>query len=99
MVAMDCKNRKPVKVVIIGTQFIETNPLSFKSVVQSLTGKDSCVAWVEESSYKSRKRRRTVEKSGGNAAAMQSKCRSFKDWDRLMLELPPADDLCWVWGD
>lgn len=96
---MDCKNRKPVKVVIIGTQYIETNPLSFKSVVQSLTGKDSCVAWVEESSYKSRKRRRTVDKSSGDAAAELSNCRSFNDWDALMLELPPAEELSWVWGN
>ncbi|KAJ9691026.1 hypothetical protein PVL29_013274 [Vitis rotundifolia] len=95
---MDCKNQKPVKVVIIGTQYIETNPLSFKSVVQSLTGKDSCVAWIEESSYKSRKRRRTVDKPSGDAPAELSNCRSFNDWDGLMLELPPAEELSWVWG-
>ncbi|WOG97853.1 hypothetical protein DCAR_0417194 [Daucus carota subsp. sativus] len=33
--------REPVRVVIVSTQYIETDPASFKSVVQSLTGKHS----------------------------------------------------------
>ncbi|KAI8524369.1 hypothetical protein RHMOL_Rhmol13G0145300 [Rhododendron molle] len=40
----------PVKVVHIDTQYVETDPLSFKSVVQSLTGMNSTVALMEESS-------------------------------------------------
>lgn len=40
----------PVKVVYIDTQYVETDPLSFKSVVQSLTGMNSTVALMEESS-------------------------------------------------
>ncbi|XVE51618.1 hypothetical protein DITRI_Ditri02bG0056300 [Diplodiscus trichospermus] len=40
-----------VKVVLIDTQYVHTDPLSFKSVVQRLTGKDCCVAWIEESSF------------------------------------------------
>nr|GLL47192.1 VQ motif protein [Ipomoea trifida] len=36
--------RECVKVVVINTQYIETDARSFKSVVQSLTGKDSPVA-------------------------------------------------------
>ena len=103
------RNREPVKVVIIATQFIEANPMSFKSVVQSLTGKDSCVSWVEESSYKSRKRSRSAEKSsgGGDTADMAAAAAvkfsryqsSFQDWDGLMLELPPPEEMRWVWGD
>ncbi|KAL4365929.1 hypothetical protein HN51_026325 [Arachis hypogaea] len=34
-------NKGPVKVVIINTQYVETDATSFKSVVQKLTGKDS----------------------------------------------------------
>ncbi|KAG5597470.1 hypothetical protein H5410_038702 [Solanum commersonii] len=34
----------PVKIVIINTQYIETDASSFKSVVQKLTGKNSTVA-------------------------------------------------------
>lgn len=34
-------NREAVKVVIINTQYVATDAMSFKSVFQSLTGKDS----------------------------------------------------------
>jgi len=34
-------NRNPVKIVIIYTQYVETDSTSFKFVVQKLTGKDS----------------------------------------------------------
>ncbi|KEH38408.1 hypothetical protein MtrunA17_Chr2g0312981 [Medicago truncatula] len=34
-------SRNPVKIVIINTQYVETDATSFKSVVQKLTGKDS----------------------------------------------------------
>lgn len=33
--------RAPVRVVIISTQFIETEPANFKTIVQRLTGKQS----------------------------------------------------------
>ncbi|GMY33571.1 VQ motif-containing protein 1-like [Fagus crenata] len=46
-----------VKVVVINTHYVETDPTSFKSAVQSLTGKDSCVAWIENSSYDAAKRK------------------------------------------
>ncbi|CAL5185372.1 unnamed protein product [Lathyrus oleraceus] len=36
-----CSNKKPVKIVIITTQYVETDAMSFKSVVQKLTGKYS----------------------------------------------------------
>ncbi|KAG2684768.1 hypothetical protein I3760_10G090200 [Carya illinoinensis] len=60
---------KAVKVVHIDTQYVETDPLNFKSVVQSLTGKDSCVAWIEKSSFGANKRKRspvTVNNGGGS---------------------------------
>ncbi|XP_028783112.1 VQ motif-containing protein 1-like [Neltuma alba] len=34
-------SKKPVKIVIISTQYVQTDAGSFKSVVQKLTGKDS----------------------------------------------------------
>ncbi|XWS19846.1 hypothetical protein CRYUN_Cryun31cG0051800 [Craigia yunnanensis] len=58
-----------VKVVLIDTQYVETDPLSFKSVVQRLTGKDCCVAWIEESSFSGRK---TETKVAGKVAAERS---------------------------
>ncbi|KAF5736334.1 VQ motif-containing protein 1-like [Tripterygium wilfordii] len=33
--------REEVKVVFIDTQYVQTDPVNFKSVVQRLTGKDS----------------------------------------------------------
>ncbi|PON72635.1 VQ motif containing protein [Parasponia andersonii] len=50
---MGSPNRGVVKVVLIETQYIETDKTSFKSVVQSLTGKDACVSsWnIEKSSF------------------------------------------------
>ncbi|XP_047313401.1 VQ motif-containing protein 10-like [Impatiens glandulifera] len=40
-----------LKVVYISTRYVETDPLSFKSVVQSLTGKKSSVdSWEEKNS-------------------------------------------------
>ncbi|XP_021904754.1 VQ motif-containing protein 10-like [Carica papaya] len=39
------------KVKLIDTHYVETDLRSFKSVVQSLTGKDASVKWMEESSF------------------------------------------------
>ncbi|KAA8526684.1 hypothetical protein F0562_008113 [Nyssa sinensis] len=40
---MSSGNREPIKVVIINTQYVETDAVNFRSVVQRLTGKDSTV--------------------------------------------------------
>lgn len=48
-----------MKVVLIDTRYVKADPTSFKSVVQSLTGKDSCVAWVENSSVNGTKKSTT----------------------------------------
>ena len=50
-------NREPVKVVIINTHYVETDAMSFKSVVQKLTGKDSTVAEGKEKDGKILKER------------------------------------------
>ncbi|KAJ4703868.1 VQ motif-containing protein [Melia azedarach] len=42
-----------VKVVLMDTQYVEADPMNFKSVVQKLTGKDSSVAWIKESNNSS----------------------------------------------
>ncbi|XVF40135.1 hypothetical protein PTKIN_Ptkin01aG0086800 [Pterospermum kingtungense] len=52
------------KVVLIDTQYVETDPVSFKSVVQRLTGKDCCVGWIEESSFSGRKTETKVARKG-----------------------------------
>nr|GMD08588.1 VQ motif-containing protein 1-like [Ipomoea batatas] len=80
--------RECVKVVVINTQYIETDARSFKSVVQSLTGKDS----PAES---------TVAPPGLNGSgegtaeisSTLSRGLSFKDFDHLFMNLPPLEEL------
>lgn len=106
-------SRDAVKVVLINTQYVETDTTSFKSVVQSLTGKDSCVEWIEKSSFAAGKRKRPVAANGGiersdhfgnggcgssSAVPMLSKGMSFKDLDSLMLEVPPMEEFHWLWA-
>ncbi|KDP37981.1 hypothetical protein JCGZ_04624 [Jatropha curcas] len=100
------RSREEVKVVLIDTQYVVTDPLSFKSVVQRLTGKDSCVSWIEESSFAGVKRKRSesdtdkVENSdhGHDSCNMElSKGLSFKDLDRLIMELPPMEEWYQLW--
>ncbi|GMI82230.1 hypothetical protein like AT1G17147 [Hibiscus trionum] len=108
-------SHEDVKVVLIDTQYVETDPHSFKSVVQKLTGKDCCVAWIEESSFSGFKTETKVhgkvsadsERSwsaatpgvGSGGASMLTKSYSFKDLDSMILEAPPVDDLRWLWAD
>ncbi|KAF5472493.1 hypothetical protein F2P56_009206 [Juglans regia] len=66
---------KAVKVVHIDTQYVETDPLNFKSVVQSLTGKDSCVAWIKKSSFGANKRKRPVTVNNGGGFEIRPSCR------------------------
>nr|GLL47193.1 VQ motif-containing protein 1-like [Ipomoea trifida] len=77
----------PLKVVIINTQYVETDARSFKSVVQRLTGKDSTAADIKTEHHY----------GGGMAAAASnpslSRGLSFKDFDKLFKELPPVDEL------
>ncbi|CAL1405982.1 unnamed protein product [Linum trigynum] len=79
-----------VKVVLIDTRYVVTEPESFKSVVQRLTGKDSCVSWIqEEASFTAATNRKRPNTSNGQF----SKGMSFKDLDRMMLEIPAAEEL------
>lgn len=85
--------REPVKVVIINTQYIETDPVSFKSVVQRLTGKDATAETIKRlppappilAAASERQQTGTGKVASGN---------SFKDLDMLLLmELPSLDEL------
>jgi hypothetical protein len=98
------RGSEAVKVVLIETQYVETDPMSFKSVVQSLTGKDSCVALRGE-----KRKRRPVAVAvaaasagaggGSKNVSMLTKGMSFKDLDKLILEAPPMEELLWLWAD
>ncbi|KAB2029319.1 hypothetical protein ES319_D05G153900v1 [Gossypium barbadense] len=106
-------SRENVKVVLIGTQYVETDPVSFKSVVQRLTGKDCCVSWIEESSFSGIKTETKVhgkvaaERPCGTATVgvgtggvpLLTKGFSFKDLDRMIMEAPPVEEFKWLWDD
>ncbi|KAL6975538.1 hypothetical protein U1Q18_024334 [Sarracenia purpurea var. burkii] len=92
-------NAEPVKIVFINTQYVETDATSFKSVVQRLTGKDSAV--VAEPKARRESQAAMVVASGGgrggggsgSGSSVLSRGVSFKDVDRLFLELPLLDEL------
>ena len=92
----DNKTPKPPKVVIINTQYVETDSGSFKHVVQKLTGKDSTVD-VDDNDNGGRVPTRPP--SNKSSALWSSGCLtrdvSFKDFERLLRETPPMDEL-WV---
>ncbi|CAK9167861.1 unnamed protein product [Ilex paraguariensis] len=94
-------DREPVKVVIINTRYVETDQLSFKSVVQSLTGKDSGVACTVEKPFVGQRKRKCGGGSGAGAGAGLRLCKeaSFKDLERSLLELPPMEDLPSLWTE
>ncbi|CAI9088949.1 OLC1v1023412C1 [Oldenlandia corymbosa var. corymbosa] len=97
-------DRDPVKVVIINTQYVETDATSFKSVVQRLTGKDSKIGMNPFPSPTSSEGGRNIKKeelmmrqlpmtTGRSNVPVMGRGLSFKDFDRLLKELPPLDEL------
>ncbi|KAM7257681.1 hypothetical protein ACFE04_013422 [Oxalis oulophora] len=44
-------DQETVKVVQMDTRYVQTDPKNFKSVVQELTGKSSCIAWIQNNSF------------------------------------------------
>ncbi|XP_060189220.1 VQ motif-containing protein 10-like [Lycium barbarum] len=101
--------RVPVKIVIINTQYIETDASSFKSVVQRLTGKNSTVA-VEAAAalppaatcggcHVASNYWDDQNASGGATGPSLGRLKSFNDFDKLFKELPPLDDLLRLYAD
>ncbi|KAL8205400.1 hypothetical protein R6Q57_008951 [Mikania cordata] len=97
------RRAEPVKVVIINTEYVETDAMSFKSVVQRLTGKDA-------PSPTSSSQNKSLSHCGGGFdgdrggaggdgdrgglnSLMLENGISFRDLDKLMLELPTMDDV------
>lgn len=83
-----------VKVVIINTQYVETDAVSFKSVVQRLTGKESTAATTgEQPRFQSR------NEVAGGASPVFERGMSFNGFDRMLVELPPLDELYRLYGE
>ncbi|KAK6917175.1 VQ protein [Dillenia turbinata] len=100
MAAKTCKG-DPVKVVIISTRYVQTDPKNFKSVVQSLTGKNSSVQDQVVSPNPERSKTTTKSFNGYNggynndkemAAVSETGCFE-EQLDNLLLEMPPAEEL------
>ncbi|EPS57621.1 hypothetical protein M569_17196, partial [Genlisea aurea] len=68
-----------VKVVFIDTQYVETDAVSFKSVVQKFTGKDSVGDNASAATTSA-------------AAEDMDREMSFKDVDFILNQLPPIDE-------
>ncbi|GAB4846701.1 hypothetical protein Ancab_025707 [Ancistrocladus abbreviatus] len=89
----------PMKVVYINTQYVETDAMSFKSVVQKLTGKDATVAMDSVRQFVGAGSRGGFgygkvegDDHGGKERGLMRDL-SFKEIDRLLKELPPLDQL------
>ncbi|KAL9244785.1 hypothetical protein vseg_018511 [Gypsophila vaccaria] len=97
-------NNKPMKVVHIKTQYVTTDATSFKSVVQTLTGKDSTIpesprrskssslsATTTLSVQNSEHNSRVLDRVGGGSfKSCLSRDLSF---GRLLKDFPSIDEL------
>lgn len=100
-----------MKVVIINTKYVETDAMSFKDVVQKLTGKDSRVAYEVQQppppppvSNFNGMRSSTMTNSNSNPVGLMSRGNSsvmmrnisFKEFERLFRDMPPMEEF---WTD
>ncbi|KAK7257091.1 hypothetical protein RIF29_30816 [Crotalaria pallida] len=104
-------SRKPVKIVIINTQYVETDAMSFKSVVQKLTGKkhsssssDYDVATAAATKANKRVRHSVVGGvhqvpcaigGGAHGSSFLLKDFSFNEFDVLLGQMPLINDDLW----
>lgn len=95
-------SRGPVKVVIINTEYVETDATSFKSVVQKLTGKESDELTTPSGKAQRKRHNQSgvdqvpvVANSGLVGSPFCINDVSFKefDFDRLLSQMPPMSDL------
>jgi len=88
-----------VKIVIINTQYVETDATSFKSVVQKLTGKDSDAA-AEGEKVQRKKHNQSGVMAPNDVFGLESSFFmsdvSFKEFDMLLNEMPLRNQ---IWSD
>ncbi|KAH7568572.1 hypothetical protein JRO89_XS06G0016600 [Xanthoceras sorbifolium] len=112
---MSSNKREAARVVLMDTQYVQTDSTSFKLVVQKLTGKDCCVAWIKESSSVDAKTKSgssvdrhhhslqlqdaNYDGSVSNINMLSKGMSSFKELDGLMLEAPPPEELQLLWNE
>ncbi|KAM6584943.1 hypothetical protein CsatB_011945 [Cannabis sativa] len=101
----DNNSNKPPKVVIINTQYVETDAKGFKDVVQKLTGKDSKVEDHDDGhdGHRAFRTRSTTDHYNSSSSSSATATApditttlttniSFKDFERLLREMPQIDD-------
>ncbi|KAL9160426.1 hypothetical protein ABFS82_08G199000 [Erythranthe guttata] len=86
-------SKDAVKVVIINTEYVETDARSFKSVVQNLTGKDSIISASAAADQQPLPMRQPAVRSNASRAPVLSRGMSFNEFERMIKELPPFDEL------
>lgn len=92
------KGKEGIKVVIINTQYVQTDPKSFKSVVQQLTGKDSKVTGSPDAQNCTAGT--GGAQSGTGDCGGMSRNLSFKyDLDRMLKEMPPVGEFNDLWSN
>ncbi|KAK1321300.1 hypothetical protein QJS10_CPA03g00153 [Acorus calamus] len=80
---MSCRERGP-KVTIITTQFVQTDATQFKSVVQSLTGKNAKVD-------RSNGAKKAVEERPPPPCVV-AEGSWLEDFDKFFMEMPPTEE-------
>ncbi|KAF8095493.1 hypothetical protein N665_0331s0013 [Sinapis alba] len=97
---------KPMKVVFINTQYVETDARSFKNVVQELTGKDAIVAAgpfespaasdgrCYDGGSKSGEDTRRLYGGGGGGGV-----ETTTEFDRFFKEMPPMEEFYKLWSE
>ncbi|KAG2324442.1 hypothetical protein Bca52824_007170 [Brassica carinata] len=100
MSGRDKVKQKPMKVVFINTQYVETDARSFKTVVQELTGKDAIVAPGPFESPSTS----DIRGYGGGSKIGEDSRRSnggevgtTTEFDRFFKEMPPVEELYKLW--
>ncbi|KAG6756313.1 hypothetical protein POTOM_039740 [Populus tomentosa] len=106
--------REPVKVVIINTEYVQTDASSFKSVVQKLTGKDSAPSGNRDElkmgssrelesmdQVRAKRVRLDVDDNASYASGDPVLMRdfSFKEFEILLNEMPSVDELYQLFAD
>ncbi|XP_057464920.1 VQ motif-containing protein 10-like [Actinidia eriantha] len=89
-------SREPTKIVFINTEYVETDAASFKSVIQRLTGKDATVGIKSGDGVVGLM---AEMRGGGDGGGVLKRGVSFKDFDRLLRELPNLEELYRLCGD
>ncbi|CAN8304939.1 unnamed protein product [Cochlearia groenlandica] len=91
---------EPMKVVFINTQYVETDALSFKTVVQELTGKNAVVAdGPFEFSGHSYGGKDSSPRFYGGGGEAEGCVETTTEVDKYFREMSPVGELYNLWSE